>query len=203
MTETYTAAADAALSASVYREVIFVKIVFDDYTFLACNLTRDYVLSGDTYVGCGGIGSISVISESADVTADPVNLTLTGLNTSLATDLRDFNHQGAPVTIQVGFFDVDETIIPDPVTVFTGFVDTMAMSLDTTLSINIQADSYLRLFFRGPDGHRRMQADQEQIFVGDLGLEFAARLSNSVPWGVKTAIPPSSPPPYLNGRWHR
>ena len=49
MTETYNAATTAALSASVYREVLFLKIAFPGYTFLATNLSRDYVLSGETY----------------------------------------------------------------------------------------------------------------------------------------------------------
>jgi hypothetical protein len=191
MTETYNSDTEAALSASVYREILFLKIEFPGYTFRACNLTHDYTLDGETYIGCAPIASISAISESADITAEPVQFSLSGLDSSLISELVDFEHQGSAVTLSVGFFDESDTLIPDPVTVFVGVVDTMSLSIGSTLTVTITADSYLRLLFRGPDGHRRMQSDQELIFSGDLGLEFAASLSNTVPWGVPSPTPAS------------
>lgn len=190
MTETYTAAADAALTADVYRAAIFVKIVFPSYTFRVSSLVRDYTLGGELYIGAGSLGSMSVVSENADMTADPVEFTLSGIDASVASSLRDFAHQGSVVTAQLALFDINDAIIPDPVTFFVGAVDVMSMVLADTLTITVRADSFLRLGFRGPDGHRRMQADQEKIFVGDLGLEFAPQLANTVPWGVPTAVEP-------------
>lgn len=198
MTETYTADVDAALTASVYRPAIFVKIAFPGYTFRASSLTRDYPLGGELYVGAGPIGTISVVSESSDMTADPVEFTLSGLDPLVASELRDFSHQGSVVTAQLGLFDSNDALIPDPVTFFVGAVDVMSMVLSDTLAITVRADSFLRLLFRGPDGHRRMQADQEEIFPGDLGLEFAAQLASTVPWGIATKVEPSAQAPVSN-----
>lgn len=200
MSEEYTAGAAAALVGDVYREEVFVKIEFPSYTLRCSSLLRPYPLDGETYDGLGTLGTISAISESADVSADPITLTLSGLDTSLVSELQDFHHQGSPVTIKVAFFDANGVLIPDSVTVFVGIVDTMSWTLGDTMSISVQADSYLRLLFRGPDGHRRMAADQEAI-LGDTGLEYAAQLVDNVPWGVPNgAASAAGPPPSLIGK---
>lgn len=195
MTETYTPAALAALEGAPYHEEAFVKIVFPSYTLRCCSLLRPYTLDGETYDGVGTVGSISVISESADVSADPITLTLSGLQPSLVSALQDFAHQGSLVTIKIAQFDASGVLIPDPITPFVGTVDTMSWALGNTMSVSVQADSYLRLLFRGPDGHRRMAADQEAIFPSDFGLGFAASLVDNMPWGVPTGSGVEAGPP--------
>lgn len=188
MTETYTAGAITALEAQPYREEVFVEIEFPGYTFRASSLARDYIVDGELYTGAGPLGSISGISENADMAASPVTLTLTGLDASLAAELRDFTHQGSPMTVKIVFFDSSDVFIADPVTVFIGVIDTLSWEIGATLAITVTADSYLRLLFRGPDGRRRMQGDQEQIFPGDKGLEFAGSLFPELNWGVPQTI---------------
>ena len=188
MSEDYTAGAIAALSAGVYHEQVFVKIEFPGLTVLLSDMDRNEVVDGETYIGSGDLGDISQIVESADMVDDPISMTLSGLDTNLVSELKDFTHQGSRVTIKVVLYDANDQQIPDPITIFTGIVDTMGWTIDDVLIIEVTVDHFLRMMFRGPDGRRRMQGDQEAVFpgVGDLGYEFATRLTDQVPWGIPT-----------------
>ena len=199
-----TTAFDDALQAGIYRPEIFVKIVFPSYTFLAWSGTGPYTLDGDAYTGVGSLGSISAVGESSDLTADGADLNLSGLNSNLVSSLQDFDHQGSPVTIQLAMFDAARVIIPDPETIFAGIVDTMSFVIGETLDISVRCDSILTMLFRGPDGGRRMQAQQIQICPADLGLEFSAGLKEDIPWGVATklTIDESQRNLYRRGGWH-
>jgi hypothetical protein len=198
VTESYDAATAAALQAEIYREELFVTINFPGYIFAVSSLIRDITVAGQLFTGVGRLGTISAVVENADITATPIQLTLSGLDANVATALRDFTHQGSIVTIQAGFFDANGTLIADagnPVTIFVGYIDTMSMNIGSTLSITVNADSLMRLIFRAPDGLRRMPSTQEAIFPGDIGLEFAPRLQESVPWGVPNKLQAAAPVP--------
>lgn len=188
MSESYTAAAIAALSAPVYNEEKFVEILFPGYTARFCTLDRSYTLSGDTYIGTGKLGRISDITEKTDFTAEPITLTLSGLDNNVVSALQVVDHQGSPVTITVAQFDTSDVIIADPVEVFVGAVDTMSWEIGKTTSVTILVDHFLRLMLRG-GGDRRMQANQEAIFPATKGLDYAASMTNSITWGVKNDIP--------------
>src|SRR3990167_2915667 len=160
MSEDYTAGAIAALSAGVYHEQVFVKIEFPGLTVLLSDMDRNEVVDGETYIGSGDLGDISQIVESADMVDDPISMTLSGLDTNLVSELKDFTHQGSRGTIKVVLYDANDQQIPDPITIFTGIVDTMGWTIDDVLIIEVTVDHFLRMMFRGPDGRRRMQGDQ-------------------------------------------
>lgn len=191
-----TAEVQAAQSAPIYRAEQFVKIVFPDATVRLWTGIGPYRLDdGDQYVGLGfmdaaanrgSLGSISQISETSDLSAQTMELTMAGMPTALMAELRDYAHQGSPVTVKEAQFTSAGTLVPDSYTLFTGIIDTMTFTAGATLVITINCDGMMRMMLRGPDGHRRTQGDQELCFAGsgDLGLEFAGRLKEQVPWDV-------------------
>jgi hypothetical protein len=182
-----------------YRAERAVRIQFPDFVFRVWSGTNIITINGEVYMPTaimtgGGVavhlGAISEITDTSDMSDQPLELTLSGISTDIQAELRDYQHQGSPVTITEIQFDANYRVIPDPYVILSGLIDTMSMLAGDTLSISVRVISLLRMAFRGPDGHRRMQQDQDALFKdsGDLGLEFCGRLKEVIPWTVPHKI---------------
>ena len=188
MTELTTANQTAA-AASPYRRALFVTVTFSDYTMRVWTGLGPRAIGSDTYTGAGYLGSVSLVPDmtvdmAGGVVASRVELTLSGIDASLAADMQDYEQQGAAVSILLGHLDVNDVLVDDPVSLWDGQVDTMAMTLGATLTVKLVCENFLAWLFRGPDGSRRTNEDQQDKFTGDLGLEFVGKLADAIPWGV-------------------
>lgn len=190
---TVTSAFRNALKNQPYRGQIAVRIQFSGYDCKVWDGIGPKTISGQTYLGVGALGAISPIADtSADgmrgFNAERVEMTLSGLpvQAALVTELKDFQHQGATVTIFGVLLDATDAVVADPVTLFSGQVDTMSWMLDDTLTVKLVAENFLAFMFRGPDGRRRADADQQELFTGDLGFGFQGKLPTTIPWGSPT-----------------
>lgn len=178
----------AALSDPLVRLVRLVEIELPDYTMRLWSGIGEFSYGGNTYTGAGGLGQIGAIASHAKLEVATVELRLTGLDTTLAAQVRDVDHQGSAVTISEVVLDANWQIIGAPITTFVGLVDTMAFAVEEgvsgpELAITCAVESYLRLLFRTTT-RRRSDADHQQIFPGDKFLSWVTSLRKPIPWGA-------------------
>lgn len=184
-----TDAVRVAVQGQPYRCQRAVRIQFPTYDCKVWDGIGLKTISGQVYKGIGSVGAISAVSDTSfdgmrGPVADRVELTLSGLETRLADELRDFQHKGSAVSILEAHFDSNYEVISDPYSIFEGQVDTMSLVLGDNLTIKLIADNFLSYMFRGPDGRRRGDSDQQEIFSGDVGFVFQSTLTNSINWGI-------------------
>ena len=72
----------AALSASSISPVVLAALTFVSGVMYVWSGVGNLVFNGNTYVGVGMLGKISPISESSDVRADGLEITLSGIGLS-------------------------------------------------------------------------------------------------------------------------
>lgn len=191
MSRTLTSGMTAVTTADVVRPVYFVRMVFDSgespNALNIWNGVGDLAYGGNTYTGTGDLLSISQITETSDIQATGINVSLTGVKTSFIAIAKDHEYQGRPLTVSLGAFDASGDLIADPVIVFSGFMDTMTISESGAYStISIAVENKLVAFERTKV--RRYTAEDQKIdHPTDKGFEYVtAIVQKEIIWGRPT-----------------
>ena len=191
MSRTLTSGMTAVTTADVVRPAYFVRMVFDSgespNVLNIWNGIGDLAYGGNTYTGTGDLLSISQITETSDISATGINVSLTGVKTSLIAVAKDHEYQGRPLSVSLGAFDSSGDLIADPVIVFSGFMDTMTISENGSYStISISVENKLVSFERTKV--RRYTAEDQKIdHPTDKGFEFVtAIVQKEIIWGRPT-----------------
>ena len=136
-----------------------------------------------TWQGVGALGGISAIEERVGIRSSHVDLTLNGVPSELiATALSD-TEAGVDVTLWLGGFTVSMgnwSIIDSPVEIAWGQVDVHEIQEGdrfSTIKVIVETPA-ARLTTKNV--LRYTTADQQRLFPGDRGLEYAARVANEI-----------------------
>jgi hypothetical protein len=177
----------AVASADLVRPIYLMKAEFDAGDVNLWSGIGSLTFDGDTYLGAGDLLSISQISESAELTASGISITLAGVKQSLLTIARDEPYQGRVITLYLGALNDSGDIISSPVVLFSGFMDVMNISdSGETSSIVISAENKLIAFDRA-SVRRYTSEDQKIDYPNDKGFEFVAKIQEKeIIWGRPT-----------------
>ena len=187
MSRTLTSGMLGVTTADIVRPAYFVRMVFDSSVLNIWNGIGDLAFGGNTYTGTGDLLSISQITETSDIQATGINVSLTGIKTSFIAMAKDQDYQGRALTVSLGAFDASGSLIADPVIVFSGFMDTMTISENGAYStISISVENKLIAFERSKV--RRYTAEDQKIdHPTDKGFEFVtAIVQKDIIWGRPT-----------------
>jgi hypothetical protein len=80
---------------------------FDTGTLYVHDGFGTLVANGNTYSGLGNYGGIDAVGEDLSNIANPLTLTLSGVDAAYVSDVMTENVQGRMVTLYVGLFDVN------------------------------------------------------------------------------------------------
>ena len=192
MSRTLTSGMLGVTTAEIVRPAYFVRMVFDSgespNVLNIWNGIGDLAYGGNTYTGTGDLLSISQITETADIQASGINVSLAGVKSSLIVIAKDHDYQGRPLTVSLGAFDASGSLIADPVIVFSGFMDTMTIAESGQYStISIAVENKLISFERSKV--RRYTAEDQKIdHPTDKGFEFVtAIVQKEIIWGRPTS----------------
>ena len=188
MSRTLTSGMLGVTTADVVRPAYFVKMVFnsgenpDDLNIWSG--IGDLAFGGTTYTGVGDLLSISQVTETADISATGINVSITGIKTSFIAIAKNHEYQGRPLTVSLGAFNASGSLIADPVIVFSGFMDTMVIkegAATSTISVNVE--NKLVAFERSRV--RRYTAEDQKIdHPTDKGFEFVTSIvQKQIIWG--------------------
>ena len=184
--------AGRSLSASMVTEVttaqlapvLLASLSFSTPVYLWSGY-GNLVYNSTTYLGIGTLGTISPLEETTDLAARGLTLRLSGVPTANVSLALTENYQGRECSIMFGALSPTAgTLIASPVTVFAGRMDVMQISDDgNTAEITMTAESKL-MDFKRPREIRYTDEEQQQLFPGDVGLEFVNDIQEkAIYWG--------------------
>lgn len=201
-----------ALDDAVVYPFYAVNLFFDEGTVRLWTGSGDLSIAGITYTGVGTLLGISSVEETADLSARGVELTLSGIPSSLLSLALSSTYQGRECDLLFGLFVTDELLKEDStflspnyllqedgskiqlelvfgslINVFTGYMDKMDITESGETSvISLKVENKLITLERPRDA-RYNSAFQKSIYSGDLGLDYVEDLQDKkIPWGRKS-----------------
>lgn len=190
MTRALPAAVDTAVQQEEIRIAFLLEMELDSGNVNMWSGCGDLAWDGKTWSGLGDLGSISGVSEAADLSDARIKATLSPVDggdmLDLVTELTDQDPVGRGFTLYLAFFKTDTTI-DDVLTLTAGFIDTVTFSDGAIASISIFLASEATLL-RREQFYRLDDAMQQNLFSGDKGLEFVTDLNDEINWGSAPPI---------------
>ena len=175
-----TAAVEAEHAARIY----FIHLDFTGDPFYACTGTRDYTFQSQTWYGIGDIQGISDITDTADVAARPITMSLTGVDSYITTPVQSrTNYKGRSAKVYRGLLDSDFDLIDDPDIIWSGRMDVGSM---------LRGGEYLAQMVCEPLAARLLRSnisrysdeDHQLRSFGDKFFEFLSQMEKKdVTWG--------------------
>ena len=175
--------AEAAEQSIVAVMFVDLDIVGDRQRLNDSNLTINW--GGFDWLGVGSYGGIDAVSEANDLIAQPVTLTLSGVDPQNVTDARTTQYQGRAVVIYIGLLDKRTyALIDTPEEVWSGFMDVMTPTIDDRDgTITVTCEHWLRL---AATAGRWTDEDQQARFSGDRFFQFIHDIPTFVgKWGAR------------------
>lgn len=179
MSRTVTNPVDAALAAANVPMLALVSMDFSSSFLYVTNAGYNIQWNGQTWLGLGRLGAIEAIKESPDLAANAVNLKLSGVPAASVNQALTEHYQGRNCIIYAAPLSADYTILADPVEIFSGRMNTMDLDIGTTATITLNVESRLADWDR-PRVRRYNDADQQQEYSGDLGLQYVEQMVEKV-----------------------
>ena len=179
-----SAAARAAAALGVVRPAAFIEIGFDSGTWRTWTGTGEIVVGEAVYTGTGAMLSLEFPGETADLTANPVQGRISGLDAEMLTLALAEPYQGRIMTIRQGFFNEDNQLVGMPDVWTRARLDVMSIEENgETSTLNITAETKLR-DLRRSIGFLYTTEDQETAFPGDQFFEFVPTIGDKQQyWG--------------------
>lgn len=171
-------------TASSLRPLVLCRIgtVQGDVRMWSGIGSLDY--AGETWLGGGDFLGISDVTETADVQANGVTFSLSGVSPDLVDMALRQIRQGLPAQILIAAMGDDGALVGEPLQVFSGKTDVPIVTDDAnSCVIGLTAENALVDLERART-RRYTDQDQKAEYSGDLGFEFVPRLQEmEISWG--------------------
>jgi hypothetical protein len=161
-----------------FKPFLLVKLDTGGGYVRVWNGIGDLTYDSEVYLGAGTLGKISTFEEDTDLSANGINIEMSGIPSSMISTALGQMEQGRSVQIWIGLFDSSDAIIADPYELFAGFVDAVEVHEGPeTSSISINAENRL-IRLEKANTRRYTPEDQGIDDPTDLGFEFVASLQD-------------------------
>lgn len=180
MSRDLTAGAITEVDAATLRPVIFYEGVFTGGTLRLWSGLGTITWNSQTWTGAGNLLGISGIGETADLRAEGVTLSLSGMPTALIAIALAQAQLGLAGSVWLGFLTAAGAVVADPYLAFAGKLDVPSIDDDgDTCTISVSYEHQLIDLERARI--RRWTNDDQQIdHPGDRGFEYVASLPDQV-----------------------
>lgn len=184
MTRDMTPEFEAALLDQTVRVCLFFEADFPSGTLHLWTGYGPIDWNGETWIGAGNLVGVSEISETGDIVANGITVSLSGVPVSLISLVISDAQQGLPGKVHVGLLDDAGAVIADPVQAFAGRLDVPEIVDGAeTCVINITYESRLVDLLK-PREFRYTHEGQRLFYPNDLGFEYVTQLQDRViKWG--------------------
>lgn len=184
MARNLAAAALGEVLAQVKTVVLFFEGVFASGTVRLWSGFGDIAWNGQTWTGIGDLGGVSPILETADVQANGVRVTLSGIPAASISLALQEARRGQSGTLWLAFLDAAGTVVADPYMAFSGRLDQPQIEDGgTTATISIAYENRL-IDLERPRERRFDHQDQQIDHPGDRGFEYVASIQEwNGKWG--------------------
>ena len=200
MSHDVTPGVATAVAQPVIIQIAFVELDYPTGKVRVNSTDRELTIDVDgnpeIFLGVGQLGSIEGIDEPSDLQASVVNLTLSGVsqqNVSAAFE----KAQGRPGKIWIAYMDDNYVIIPSPVLIFQGLMDSAEIEQqeDGTATVSIPLNNRFiewtrpRIARYSPEELKATSGDDDTLFDR---LDQAT--SKELVWGTATPFPVNPAP---------
>ncbi len=173
------------ITSPVLRPIVLAKLEFDSGDVTLWNGIGSLPFGGDTYLGGGDLVSVGTAAESLELKAIGLEMTLSGIPSSLLSIALAEDYQERFATVFLGALDTSYTLIVDPEPVFKGRMDTMEIKEAAETSMIIMTIENRLADMQRPSKRTYTDPEQQLEFSGDLGFEFLTDLNDGkeIVWG--------------------
>lgn len=182
--------AQQTAAAGRHRQVArLIEMAFDSGALRITDAPWDVTSGADTFYRINRPGYIRPLSESAG-SQEGLEFGLSGLNTGIVDIAGLEPAKGRLVTLYKAYLDATtNALIGSPVLYWIGRIRSMpVVESNAEAQIVVQVEHYDHMLTR-PSPVRYNNADQQRLYAGDLGCEFAEELAEKkIIWPHKEAL---------------
>ncbi len=202
MSRTLTAAVDTGVAQPNVSDLLMAYMDFTSGIVRVTTLTYDISYGGFTWKGGGAVGSVEPVQESADQQAHELLLKLSGVQTDTISTALGEHYQGREGRLYWAMMDANHQIVPDPVLLFQGRLDTMDLELTSQAVISLRVQSRLADWNRARV-RRYNDADQQKAHPGDKFCQYVEQMvSVQLIWGQAGSSPSPLVSPPIDSGWY-
>jgi hypothetical protein len=169
--------------------VPLLEMIFDSGTLRLALNSFDIVSGGNTYVATGPVLSVQKVSESAS-SIEGVQFTMSGLDPAIIALATQEPYQGRIARLLKAYVDPSTNqVIGNPLAFFPGRMRSMSISeTNSKAAVTLTVEHFDAEFDR-PWPLRFSNTDQQRLFPGDRGCEYAEQMTEkSLVWPAKEAL---------------
>lgn len=138
------------------------------------------------YLGVGHFMGFSDIEEASEVMVSTMTLSLSGIDKTMINLVLNNNYINRVVRVYTAFLDVNShVLVINPVLIFEGLTDSPTISEDPDGGKSTVAVSATNSWvdFDRKTGRHANNEEQQVLFPGDKGFEFASQNITNLLWG--------------------
>lgn len=174
MSRGLTSPATAIVTGEVAHRTVAIALDFPGGWARWNGSPADMTIDGNTYVGLGGLGSISAVQESAELRSYDLTVRVTGVpSDAIALALAE-EYQGRQGIVWEVPLNATTGAPVDPFVVFRGRMDQMVIDAGQEATVSVTLLNRLADWER-PRLRRYTNEDQQQAYPGDNGLRFLSQ----------------------------
>ena len=188
MARTLTTAVKNELLTNEIRPVHLLTIGFSTPVNLTDNsfdLTSSISGSSKTYTASPFLVSVPTFTEETDVTKTSLNIDLSGADQTFISTCLNENIVNDSVEIFRGLLNSTNSLIADPLLLYSGNIETFQISESQTDSnVTLTIVSHWADFDK-KSGRQTNNNSQQRFFSSDVGMDFASQTVLDIKWGRK------------------
>ena len=188
MTRTLTTAVKNELLTNEIRPIHLLSIGFSTPVNLTDNsfdLTSSISGSSKTYTASPFLVSVPSFTEETDVTKTSLNIDLSGADQTFISTCLNENIVNDSVEIFRGLLNSSNSLIADPLLLYSGNIETFQISENETNSnVTLTVVSHWADFDK-KSGRQTNNNSQQRFFSTDVGMDFASQSVLDIKWGRK------------------
>ena len=188
MARTLTTAVKNELLTNEIRPVHLLTIGFGtpvNLTDNSFNLTSSISGSSTTYTASSFLVSVPSFTEETDLTKTSLNIVLSGADQTFISTCLNENIVNDSVEIYRGVLDSNNSLIADPLLLYSGNIDTFQIDeTETESSVTLTVVSHWADFDK-KSGRQTNNNSQQRFFNTDVGMDFSSQTVLDIKWGRK------------------
>ena len=186
MARTLTTAVKNELLTGQIRPIHLIEIGFSTPVYLTDNsfdLTSSISGSSRTYTASPFLVGGSSFEEQTDITKTTLSLTLSGADQTFISTVLNENVVNDTVEIYRGLLDSNNSIIADPILLYSGNIDTFEIAeTETQSNVKLIIVSHWADFDK-KSGRKTNNASQQRFFSTDVGMDYSSETVLDIKWG--------------------
>jgi hypothetical protein len=166
------------LESGIVRPALLVEIEFESSTLRLWSGVGDLVYNSNTFLGNGWLSGIRAAKEEGEVSPRGMEVTMTGIPTSLVSLILGQSVQNRDGTIFLGFLDAAGDVVQDPFPMYKGSLDVPKLTESSSGPVIVITIENRLLDLNRPRNYRFTDASQKTFYPDDRGFEYVATLQD-------------------------